>query len=119
MLQQKQVVVNDCEYMITQFPATKGVRLAKQVGKLVAPVMRELYSEDGGYLRAVEAFLLSLDDVDFETLSKDLIGSVSKQGMSINFDYEFAGKYDVLLRLLLEVIQFNFGSVFTLLGSEE
>jgi hypothetical protein len=39
--------------------------------------------------------------------------------MAINFDMEFAGKYDKLFNLVKEILEFNFGSVFTLFGSEE
>ena len=117
MLEQKEVEFGGNKYLITQFPASRGVRLSKQVAKIAAPVLSSLYSEDGSYIKAVEAFLLSIDDVDFENLAKELITSVTNQSMAINFDQEFAGKYDLLINLMLEVVKFNFESVFTLLGS--
>ncbi|MNG33800.1 hypothetical protein D3C84_1201320 [compost metagenome] len=57
--------------------------------------------------------------MDVETLIKELIQTVSKSNMAINYDMEFAGEYDKLFLLVQEVVEFNFGSVFTLLGSDE
>jgi hypothetical protein len=117
MLKQNTVTFKETDYLITQFSGTKGIKLFTQVSKLAAPVLSALYSQEGSYLKAVEAFLLSIEEVDFEKLAKELMQGVTKNNMQINFDTEFAGNYDTLLTLMLEVVKLNFESVFTLLGS--
>lgn len=117
-IQQKTVEIGGESYLLTQFPATKGVRLGKTIAKLAGPVFSKLYAEDGGLMPAIETLLVNLDEVDFESLAKDLVSSATKGNMSVNFDMEFAGRYDVLIQLMIEVITFNFSSVFTLLGSQ-
>lgn len=117
MIQQKVVTVRDTEYMLTHLPATKGVRILKHLGKLVGPAIGSYQS--GGIPAAVEVLFSNIESVDVEALIKELVGSASKGSMAINFDMEFAGQYDKLMLLVQEVVEFNFGSVFTLLGSDE
>ena len=117
MIQQKMVTVRDTEYMLTHLPATRGVRVLKQLGKLVGPAIGSYQA--GGIPAAVEVLFNNIESVDVENLIKELVGSASKGSMAINFDMEFAGQYDKLMLLVQEVVEFNFGSVFTLLGSDE
>jgi hypothetical protein len=113
---QKNVTVDSEEFMITQFPATKGIRILKQLIKLVGPAAAEIF-KDGDIGQAVAKLVENMDSVDVEALLKELIGSVSKGSMAINFDNEFAGEYAKLLKITREVVEFNFGNVFTALGS--
>lgn len=117
MIQQKTVSVRGTDYMLTHLPATKGVRVLKQLGKLVGPAIGSYQS--AGIPAAIAVLFDNIESVDVETLIKELVGSASKGSMGINFDMEFAGEYDKLMLLVQEVVEFNFGSVFTLLGSEE
>lgn len=117
MIQQKTVTIGTDTYMITHMPATRGVRTMKQLAKLLGPALPAYQS--GSMVTAIGALLENLDNVDVENLLKELISTVSKNNMGINYDMEFAGKYDTLFKLAQEVVEFNFGSVFTLLGSED
>lgn len=117
MIQQKTVNVRGTDYMLTHLPATKGVRVLKQLGKLVGPAIGSYQS--AGIPAAIAVLFENIESVDVENLIKELVGSASKGSMGINFDMEFAGQYDKLMLLVQEVVEFNFGSVFTLLGSEE
>lgn len=116
MILQKQITVQGTDYTITHLPTTKGIRVLKQIGKLVGPAM--LSYQGGGVAAAIGAIFENIDSVDVESLIKELIASVSKGSMAINYDMEFAGEYDKLYQLVQEVVEFNFGSVFTLLGSD-
>lgn len=112
------------EYTIAQFGATKGLTYLKQITKLIGPSFSELFAgkdvdskledvPDAGLTKAVELLVDGMDKVDVEKLIKDLLSNTTKNGREINFDFEFAGKYDILFSLVMEVVKFNFGSVFT------
>lgn len=116
MIQQKSTTIQGTEYLLTHLPATKGVRVLKQLGKLVGPAIGSY--QEGGIPAAVEVLFNNIDTVDVESLIKELVNTVSKGSMAVNFDMEFAGQYDKLFLLVQEVVEFNFGSVFTLLGSD-
>lgn len=116
MIGQKTVTVKGDAYILTHISATKGVRLLKQIVKLVGPAMA---TKEGTLTAALEKLFENLDSVDVEALVKELVNSASKGSVAINFDTEFAGEYDKLFLLVKEVAEFNFGSVFTLLGSGE
>lgn len=115
MIEQKIVNVNGTDYMLTQFGGLQGLKLGKQLIKLIGPAFSSLQSE-GGIAKALELLFDSLDD-NTEKLIVDLVSGASKNGVAINFNLEFAGQYDTLFLLVKEIVEFNYGSVFTLLGS--
>lgn len=124
MIKQKQINVGGDDYLISTLPATKGLKVLKQLTKLIGPSFAELAksaddAEKSAMSIAMEKLFENLDSVDVENLAKDLMASVSKGNTVINFDMEFSGDYGKLFTLLKEVVEFNFGSVFTLFGSEE
>lgn len=117
MISQKTVNIKGDDYIITHMPAGRGVRVLKQLGKLAGPAFSSYQS--GGLSGAISALFDNIDSVDVENLIKELVATASKGSMAINYDMEFAGAYDKLFLLVQEVVEFNFGSVFTLLGSDE
>jgi hypothetical protein len=124
MIKQKTIKIGEEDFIINSFPATKGLKLLKQITKLVGPAFSELIKggAEGTDINpvslAMEKLFDNLDAVDVETLVKELVSSASKGSISINFDMEFSGDYVKLFNLVKEIVEFNFGSVFTLLGSE-
>lgn len=124
MIRQKTVTIQGEDYLISTMPATKGLKLLKQLTKLVGPAFSELVKGGGDegvnpVSIAMEKLFDNLDSVDVETLIKELVSTVSKGSIAINFDMEFSGDYGKLLTLVKEVVEFNYGSVFTLFDSEE
>lgn len=117
MISQKTVTIKDDVYMITQLPASKGIRVLKQLGKLIGPAL-PAYRE-AGMSGAIGVLFDNIDSVDVEALIRELATTATKGSVAINYDMEFAGQYDKLFMLVQEVVEFNFGSVFTMLGSEE
>lgn len=111
---QKTVTIKDTQYMITHFPAMRGTRVLKQLTVLLGPSLASM--QGGGDLGAALTILFDNLDQNVEQLIVDLISTVSKNNVGLNFDMEFAGEYDRLFMLVKEVVEFNFGSVFTLLG---
>ncbi|HET8688017.1 MAG TPA: hypothetical protein VFM18_15385 [Methanosarcina sp.] len=114
-IQQKTVEVGGTTYMLTQFPASRGIRIMKQLVKLLGPLIAG--GEAGNLGEALDKMFDSLDSIDVENLLKEMMSSVTKENMSINFDMEFAGDYRKLFELAKEVTEFNFGNVFTLAGT--
>jgi hypothetical protein len=127
MIKQKTVTINSEDFLLSTIPATKGIKLLKQLTKLIGPSFTELLKGGDDVTPnanpmglAMEKLFDNLDTVDVESLIKELVAlSATKGSMSINFDMEFAGDYGKLLMLVKEIVEFNYGSVFTLLGSEE
>ena len=115
-IQQRDISINDESYMLTHMPATKGVKVLKQLVKLIGPAAAEIFQE-GNIGGAVDILVKNMDSVDVEALLKELVASAAKGNMTINFDNEFAGDYAKLLKLCKEVVEYNFGNVFTLIGS--
>lgn len=116
MIQQKNVTVNGNDYLLTQFGGLQGLKLGKQLIKTLGPAFATLQATDGGVGKALDILFANLDD-NTEKLIIDLVSGASKSGVAVNFNMEFAGNYDTLFLLVKEIVEFNFGSVFTLLGS--
>lgn len=114
---QKTVNIGGTDYLMTHFPAMRGTRVLKQLTKILGPSLVEMQGDgDDKIGKAMNALFDNLDQ-GVEQLIVELVSTCAKGSMAINFDMEFAGEYDKLFLLVREVIEFNFGSVFTLLGS--
>ena len=121
-IKQRTVKIGEDEFLITSLPATKGLKILKQLTKLIGPAFSELIKGEQEGVNpvsiAMEKLFDHLDSVDVEVLIKEIISSATKGTITINFDAEFSGDYDRLFTLTKEIVEFNFGSVFTLLGLE-
>lgn len=137
MIEQKNVSIEGNDYMLTQFKASLGLKLMKQLTKLLGPAFIELQKasdtsdikgknadeakakrEEQAMMNAALVLIDNMDKVEVEALVITLVTQGATKGtMSINFDLEFAGKYDVLFSLVKEIVSFNFGNVFSKLGS--
>ncbi len=116
-IQQKQITVKGTDYLLTHIPAIRGTRMLKQLIKLVGPSFATFQKEQD-LSGAMTVLFDNLDQVGVEQLLQELVASANKGSVGINFDMEFAGEYDRLFLLVKEIVEFNFGSVFTLLGSD-
>lgn len=119
-LKQHTVTIGDEQFLLQTIPATKGLKLLKQITKLVGPAFGELTkggdNPDGVIGSAIGKLIENLDQVEVELLVKELVSSATKGTITINFDTEFAGEYAKLFHLTKEIVDFNYGSVFTLVG---
>lgn len=115
MIEQKEVTIKGENYLLTQFGGMKGVKYGKRVGRIILPILSVVFSEEGEVSmgKVIDVVCENLDQLDEDLIVK-LIDSVTKGGVAIDFDKEFAGNYDTLFMLLQEVIQFNFQSLFQL-----
>ena len=115
-IQQKEVTVLGETFLLTQFPAMRGTRILRQLIKLIGPAFAELQLK-GEVAPALTMIFDNLDE-NTEKLIPELLSSASKMGMALNYEMEFAGAYDKMFLLAKEVVMFNYGSVFTLIGSD-
>lgn len=116
MIQQKTVTVMGTDYMLTHIPAIRGTRMLKRLVKLIGPSLAK-FQDQQDLSGAMNVLFENLDD-NVEAMIVELVASATKGSMAINFDSEFAGEYDKLALLVKEIVEFNYGSVFTLLGSD-
>lgn len=117
MIQQKTVTILGQDYMLTHFPAIKGTKILKQLVKIVGPSIAALQGSSDDRVGAAMTALFDNLDGPVEEVLMVLVDSATKNNMKINFDMEFAGEYDRLFLLVKEIVEFNFGSVFTMFGS--
>lgn len=116
MIQQKEINIKGEVYTLTHFNGMVGLKLGKQLIKTLGPSFAALQGADASVAKALEILFENLDD-NSEALIIALVTGATKGNMAINFNVEFAGEYDKLFLLVKEIVEFNYGSVFQILGS--
>ena len=124
MREQKEVTVNGDNYILNQFGAIEGLKYQKALAQVILPALAEISKsgvedESGAISIAMSKLAENIDKIDERMLEAMVTRGATKNSVAINFDNDFAGKYMELFQLLKEIVLFNFGSVFTMLGSEE
>lgn len=124
MREQKTVTVGGQDYLLNQFGALEGIKYQKALAAVLLPAIAEIskggeMSEESAISIGMTKLAENIDKVDERMIEAMVVRGATKNNMQINFDNEFAGKYMELFQLLKEIVMFNFGSVFTMLGSEE
>lgn len=124
MREQKQVTVCGSNYLLHQFGAIEGIRYQKALASVILPAIAEItksggMSDEGAMSVAMSKLADNIDKIDEKMIEAMVSRGATKDSVAINFDNDFAGKYMELFQLLKEIVMFNFGSVFTMLGSEE
>lgn len=123
MIQTIEKNIDENIYTITQIPARRALKILTRLVKLLGPALAELVlanqkeneNADSCIPKAVALLASSLDENDFENLVMSLLEGIRKDGMELKpaiFDMEFAGKFNTLLKLLKEILQFNYGDFF-------
>ncbi|MFC9007808.1 phage tail assembly chaperone [Streptomyces microflavus] len=114
-IQQKTATVKGTEYLLSSFPTGRGMVVLKQLGQLAGPAVAAV--ENGGVSALISAVMQNLEAIDVENLSKQIVsGATTKSGMPLQFDVEFSGEYDRLFMLMKEVVEFNYGSVLSMVS---
>lgn len=126
------VNINDSSYIINPFGFVEGKKIEAQLVKYLAPLVAEMFTVDGEKVESSEdakdadfskRMISALHDV-FEKHPVDeivqfqcsILSKVQKDGRTIDLDKEFACEYDKAFELMVEVINFNFKTVFQKLG---
>lgn len=113
--QTKPVDIDGQNFVITQFPATFGNKILKEIQKLFLPLWAELNIKEG----AMDAEFIKHASDKLSELDEELIRDMVCQACSIQpkkFDDEFAGAYSTLFELVYEIVWFNYEDVFQKLG---
>jgi hypothetical protein len=115
-----QVSVEGTDYFIRKFGGEKSFIIGNKLRKVATGVLSTISSEDTENNVDIVSALGVLDTVlDSEQqlkLFKDLTSSVYKGTSLIDFDKEFGGDMVKLIKLAIEVVQFNYKDVFQTLG---
>ena len=124
MREQKQVTIGQDSYLLNQFGAIEGLKYQKALAQVILPAIAEITksgasSEEDTLSMGMAKLAENIDKVDEHMIEAMVVRGATKDNIAINFDNEFAGRYMELFLLLKEIVMFNFGSVFTMLGSEE
>jgi len=124
MREQKQVTIGKSQYLLHQFGAIEGIRYQKALAAVILPAIAEItksggMSDEGAMSIAMGKLAENIDKIDEKMIEAMVVRGATKDSVAINFDNDFAGKYMELFQLLKEIVMFNFGSVFTMLGSDE
>lgn len=109
------------QYTIDAFRGREGWKYLPRITKFIMPIIEALGgAENIDEQIALSKFagLLDGDNADeIYNLVQELMSGVSVEGRAINFDTEFAQKYDVLLKLTLEVLKLNYLESFQRLAT--
>lgn len=124
-IEQKTVIVEGSEYLLTQFDGERGFIVLQKLLKVVGPVLSSLAGGDENadvekhvpLAEALKDLFSKIDDPSIFALVKELVSSASKDGSVVSFKSEFAGNYKKLFLLVQEIVEFNYGNVFTLGGT--
>lgn len=121
-MSQLNVTVKDVDYIINAFKGKQGFLLKAKLLKVVAPALAAIKAsaEDADMISVITAVvsevLDKIDEGDTLDLIIELLSSVYKGSVKVNFDTEFAQNYAAIYLLLAEVIKFNYKDVFQMLG---
>lgn len=118
---QAHIEIDGRVYTIDAFRGREGWKYLPKITKFVMPIVEAV----GGAENVTEsqalggiANLLSGESADeIFQLVQDLMSNVTVDGQKINFDREFAQRYDVLLKLTLEVLKLNYLESFQRLAT--
>lgn len=123
IIEDKELIIDGETYRIQPFPAFKGLIYLKKLTKIVGPSVATMIGNGEDSLegeidpeKAVALLVQNFEGDGVETLIKDLMAAVTKNGQPLIFDIEFQAAYDKLFKLVLEVVKVNYGSVFQLGG---
>lgn len=112
--------IDDSVFSVSQFSATKSLKLFHRLGKMIGPAFGAL---TGGaalgdvananisaeaFGSAIKALFESCDESTFERTVKDLLETTTKDGKPINFDLDFSGSIGTLFKVLAFVLEVNY-----------
>jgi len=113
---QKELVLKEKTYVITKYPATRGVKYLNLLRKVFGPAFIKATQSDGGltFIQLFEAISENLDALDEEVIREMVCTATDIQPTA--FDFEFSGNYFTLFELVKQILIFNYQDVFIELG---
>lgn len=114
MIHTREILVDGQSYSVTQFSASKGMKLLTRLVKILGEPMASFLSNpdaeaEGAFQMALGSLSEKLDeDVVLNTV-KELIDCLSTSEGPIQFDTHFAGRFGHLFKVIGEVLKFQYG----------
>lgn len=127
MIEVKEKMINGDNYVVTQLPARRAIKLKAKLIRLFGPVLAQIFISDSDedvsgktkLVKAVEVFASHLDENVFENLIVEILAGVRKNGIELTpptIDLEFAGDMATLYQVIFFVIEVNFSNFLSLFG---
>lgn len=118
---QAHINIDGRTYTIDAFRGREGWKYLPKITKFIMPIIEAVGgAENVNEAQAMSGIgdLLSGENGDeIFQLVQDLVSSITVDGQRINFDKEFSQRYDVLLKLTLEVLKLNYLESFQRLAT--
>jgi hypothetical protein len=117
----KSVTVDSETYEVTQFGASKGMKMLTRLTKILGEPMGMLFAEDNAEVdKALPLALKALSDrLDEEMVLdtvKQLLTGIRNHDGEIQFETHFAGRLGHMFKLLSKVLEVQFGDFLGVLG---
>lgn len=123
MIETFEKTIGKSNYMVTQLPARRALKLQAKLLKLIGPSAAVIFSAavsdfdnaDNCLPHAVRLLAEQLDERNFDIFVMEMLQGVRKEGMELtdkNVDLEFAGNLNELFLVLQYVLEVNFGDFF-------
>ena len=103
--------INNKAYVINSFKGREGWSYLPRLTKYVFPFIGFMFNEnkdDSEIISQLIGLLSDENQKEVEQLLVDLVSNVEVDNMKIDFDKEFAEKYDAFLLLVIQVIKLNY-----------
>lgn len=126
MQKTQEKIIGENTYTVTQFSATKSLKMLHRVGKYIsgplaklagdakpgsAMINAEITTETIG--KAVQSFFEACDENTFESTVKELLTSTTRNNKPLNFDLDFSGQIGELLKLVAFILEVNYKDFFS------
>lgn len=116
MSKQQIITIEDKHYVINSFKGIKGVKYLQQVSKHLIPLWTTVLSSGGLHdeqiFEKLTDLLINDEKGEIAELLINLVSEVEVNGIKIDPDKEFECNYDLLFRLVVEVIKLNYWGTF-------
>ncbi|QMV49879.1 MAG: hypothetical protein [Mu-like cryoconite phage AB09] len=122
MLDTRTVEVDGATFEVTQFSATKGMKLLTRLTRILGEPLSVLMADENAEVQkalpeAVKSLITRLDEDEVVDTVKQLLTGVRLRGEGeLQFDTFFAGKFGMLFKLLKEIIMVQYGDFLGVLA---
>lgn len=113
MIETREKSIDGSNYLVTQLPARRALKMKARLIKLFGPLLMSL--DSGSFQNLCQ----TIDENQFESLCMEMIQGVRKNGVELTpatFDLEFAGDMAGIYKVLLFIIEVNYSNFFTMIG---
>lgn len=120
MIETKENTIDNYKISVTQFAARRAIKLKTKILKLIGPALISLIGKAESevnaetLLPAFESFADKLDPDTFIDLLLEILSATKVDGQDFvqMFDSEFAGKIDIVYKIVFFALKVNYESFF-------